>query len=34
MEEHDKIVKSLDNDFKNVDRAYQTSEMRVFGELQ
>ncbi|KAG2211608.1 hypothetical protein INT47_008705 [Mucor saturninus] len=32
MEEHDNIVKSLNNDFKNVDRAYQTSEMRVFGD--
>ncbi|KAI7889803.1 uncharacterized protein EV154DRAFT_270026 [Mucor mucedo] len=32
MEEHDNIVKSLNNDFKNVDRAYQTSEMRVFGK--
>lgn len=34
MEEHDNIVKSLNQEFKNVDKAYQTSEMRVFGECK
>ncbi|KAG2234812.1 hypothetical protein INT48_006729 [Thamnidium elegans] len=32
MQAHENIVKSLDQEFKKVDKAYQTSELRVFGE--
>ena len=31
MEEHDNVVKSLNQEFKKIDKAYQANEMRVFG---
>ncbi|GAA5812836.1 hypothetical protein MFLAVUS_006295 [Mucor flavus] len=32
MQAHENIVKNLNQEFKRVDKAYQTSELRVFGE--
>lgn len=33
MEGHDNVVKDLNAEFKKVDRAFQTSEMRIFGKF-
>lgn len=33
MKAHEDIVKSLDQEFRKVDKAYETSELRVFGML-
>lgn len=32
MEEHDNVVRNLNEEFRKVDRAYKNSEMRVFGK--
>lgn len=32
MQAHENIVKNLNQEFKKVDKAYQTSEIRVFGK--
>ncbi|CEP16086.1 hypothetical protein [Parasitella parasitica] len=32
MQAHDRIVKELNEEFKKVDRAFETNEMRVFGK--
>ncbi|KAI9356850.1 hypothetical protein BD770DRAFT_473036 [Pilaira anomala] len=32
MKAHEDIVKSLDQEFRKVDKSYETSELRVFGE--
>lgn len=32
MEEHDNVVRNLNEEFRKIDRAYKNSEMRVFGK--
>lgn len=33
MQAHDHVVKDLNEEFKKVDRAFESNEIRVFGRL-
>jgi hypothetical protein len=34
MQAHDHVVKDLNEEFKKVDRAFETNEVRVFGKFK
>lgn len=34
MEAHEGVVKDLNEEFKKVDRAFQTSKVRIFGKCK
>lgn len=33
MEKHERIIKNLNEQFRQVDKAYENNDMRVFGKL-